>query len=545
MSQRGAVNDVLNAIPEHKINQGFLDKDDAEKLIALKSKLDRLAVIPGTDGRYTVYSLIDAPRNQITKQVTTGMIGYLFFAVSRFMLPEGIPPTDVEEYLKNKDCIKPHNKITDIELLKKYAHNEYIMHNIRVPIYAYLEHMFRYNPNKHVRSAMSPSSVDPSRVLLETECALEAYKELLNDKQYSFLKDDPRYKAILEHETKNKKLQSGKTIGKILKARKGGKDGVIGDNIKQVNMTVKQVGSKNISSEIYNHKPTPEEELMIKKYPEELLKFIPPIDLYSNFNSYYTQHYENVVELTSHIYCEKHYKSMLHVYGIFDTEEDAKKFIDKHADEFNICTAKICETGKWIVQGPYIQNRENIYSPADQGLILKDILKQHSADEASAQSIMKHKIAENKYKDLKAIKETTKAEEKSDLQSIEKKIEDNEAFKAFKGLSDMSNYSSGNDVIDATALDFAKFENEKLPVALASINKRVGELVVDTDKMERRVIEEVAPEDDVPMDVVQVPIFSADGDRLKTAYQYIESSTKEELADAKQNRTLPARPANQ
>jgi len=542
MSQRGAVNDVLSAIPEHKINQGFLDKDDAEKLIALKSKLDRLAVIPGTDGRYTVYSLIDAPRNQITKQVTTGMIGYLMFAVSRFMLPEGIPPTEVEDYLKDKKCIKPHNKITDLELLKKYAQNEYIMHNIRVPIYAYLEHMFRYNPNKHVRSAMSPSSVDTSRILLETECAMEAYKELLNDKQYSFLKDDPRYKAIAEHETNNKKLQTGKTIGKILKARKGGKDGVIGNNIKQLN--VKQVGSKNISSDLYNHKPTPEEELMIKKYPEELLRFIPPIDLYSNFNSYFTQHYEDITELASHIYCEKHYKSMLHIYGIFDTEEDAKKFIDKHADEFNICTAKICETGKWIVQGPYIQNRENIYSPADQGLILKDILKQHSADEASAQSIMKHKISENKYKDLKAIKQSDKSEEKSDLRTIEKKLEENEAFKAFKGLSDMTNYSTSNDVVDASLLDVTKFENATLPAALSDINKRVGELVVDTDKMERRVIEENPVENDVPLDVVQVPIFSASGDTIKTTYQYIEATTKEDLVDAKQNRTLPSRSTN-
>jgi hypothetical protein len=359
------INAMLRELDADKVNSIL----DPEELLKLRKELNPYGrTIQGSDHVLTC-SYTDLRKEYLLKLLTTTFIGYLNRACDEWNVPDGMVPVPVYEYLQDPSkLITIEAKIPEKDRVENRKWLEK-----RIIVKEFLEDLFQFNPDKHVRSAYRPNPEDPQR------------QEVL---------DTPAAQLAIEHGKKTDMEFSERM--KQHEARTAG-----GMRIKEKSKTAWQQAQKacglNKTPEELKSEPLPKDQML----EENVTTMIPPHDIFYRLNNYYESNYEELRKAVEILYCEKpDLETAINPYDWHSSREEADDFINKHKNEV-ISPIFAVPSGKWGLLGPFKNVRDSVRYYNDNTIVLEEIMKQRESDGKLARDLVKKRIAVKKRENIK------------------------------------------------------------------------------------------------------------------------------------------------
>lgn len=342
------VADQLSKLLDELDDESLAKMSDAEVLEMRKQLNPYGRTIEGSD-KVLTYSYTDLRHEYLKKMVVTCMVGFLNRMCDEWKVPDGIPVIPVYDYVKDPSKLEAFEKtLKDPEFMRKDLdlNKEYMAK--RVIIKEFLEDMFQYNPDFHVRSSYRPNLDDPDRKVIDTPAGHLAIHQLK--------KTDPEFNERWRLYERDQKLKQE---------------------------------TKDESEKI---------ESAVRKQCSEM---IAPVDIFHRYQYYYDSHYEELKDIVGDLYCDKvDLETAINPYAWHDTEDDADKFIDKHQNEV-ITSIYKSFSGKWNIFAPYKKVRESMRYFNKKTMVLEEIAKQIERDAKLGADLMKKRIKVKKQKNIK------------------------------------------------------------------------------------------------------------------------------------------------
>ena len=352
MSSESAASQLTKLLDE--LNEESVANMSNEEVLELRKKLNPYGrTIEGSD-KILTFSYTDLQFEYTKKIITTTMIGFLNRMCDEWRVPDGIPVIPVYDYVRDPSKLDDFEKtLQNPDIMKKDLELNKLNMNKRVIIKEFLEDMFQYNPDLHVRSAYRPNPADYERNIINTPAGQLAIHELN--------KKDPDFKEsmlIYEREKQLKEKLKEKTDEK-----RGEKSNTLEAPDKLISDVIKQV-----------------------------TEMIPPADIFHRFQYYYDSNYEELRAIVGDLYCDKPcFETAINPYSWHDNEEDAEKFITKHRDEV-ISTIIKAHSGKWNIFSPYKKVRDSVKYFNKKTAVLEEIAKQIESDAKMGSELMRKRI---------------------------------------------------------------------------------------------------------------------------------------------------------
>lgn len=392
-----------------KLDNVDLSNMDTEKILELRKRNNPYGRTIAGANKFLNFSITQITHEYWKKFITTAMVAYLNRMCDEWKVPEGLPVVSVYEYLDDKSKLDPPEiivKKNNKRILEEYEFNKKWMEK-RIVVKEFLEEMFQFNPDEHVRSAYRPNYKDNSRPILETMAAKLAVKHLCK-KESEFKAQKEIHDKISSTDMTNTNTQPPKT--KKVKRQIKSKDGTIKTVIREVPVEKEVSVEKNVS----NQNITNQKEVSLPKstnsQPEPLDKtnpkdntlintvtnIIPPHDIFERFKFYYTTNYEELRDAVNALYCEKpEFELAINPYAVHDTAEQAESFKKQHANEV-IAEVFTVETGKWNFFDSFKKQRENVNFYNKNTIILEEMIKQLERDQRLGQDITNKRVTKKK-----------------------------------------------------------------------------------------------------------------------------------------------------
>jgi hypothetical protein len=350
-----------------ELDDESLAKLSDDEVLEMRKKLNPYGRTIEGSNKILTFSYTDLRHEYMKKMVTTSMIGFLNRMCDEWKVPDGIPVIPVYEYMQNPEKLDEFEKtLSDPGFMRKdLDFNKKCMAK-RVVIKEFLEDMFQYNPDFHVRSAYKPNLDDPERSIIDTPTGQLAI--------YQLKKSSPefaeRWLMYMREKVANKAKPDEKIVSEV------------------------------------------------RKYCTEM---IPPTDIYHRLQYYYESNYEVLKEVVNDLYCCKEdLETAINPYSWHNTDDEANEFIDKHKDEV-ISTIYKATSGMWNILAPYAKVRESVRFFNKKTQVLEAIANQIESDAKLGQDLMKKRIKVKKTKNI--------AEEGPDSESFLKWKKNNDTLK--------------------------------------------------------------------------------------------------------------------
>jgi hypothetical protein len=370
-------------------------------------------------------SVVQSSRRFDMNMALIGIQAYLFRALDEYKMPEGIPNVSVAEYIKNESLLDTPKAMLDKHDEIGAAKFEYARRAMKekASIYAFLETMFQFNPDDHVRSSYVPNPADPTRKPLRTKAAKVAVDYLK--------KKDPNIRSMCElqekflHEQgidpstglyiKPRKKKVKRTQHEVITGRNGEKKNITRTEIVEVDDVPVEPGLHNMPfdpkiydpSHIKVHGVDQKEitqAMLDQQYDPNLRKqvteMIPPADLLARIKIYMQSNYEQLLGVVNDMYAEKpDLHLMVNPYSWHTNRQDAEDFVKKHSKEV-IATVYTFESGKWNIIADLQEIRERVNFYNENTKILEAMTRQREMDEKMANELMKKKVARKKQENV-------------------------------------------------------------------------------------------------------------------------------------------------
>lgn len=347
----------------------------------------------------------------------------------------------------------------------------------RIVVREFLDYMFKYNPDQHVRGAYGFNPLDPTRKEVKTPIAKASSKSW--KKKSSF---DPKPTAIGKHETE---LTTNKP----------------GDDAKSPTTTDAKTANGNSDLDCGIHDEVTKEQLAeMNEIERTTHQNIPPADMFARFRNYMNDHYNQIRDVVNDLYHEKSdFELAINVFDpLHSTDDEAKKFVRKHEDEF-IWDINTFDTNTWNLLGPFRQNRERTDLYGKNAGIITGYLDQVEKDKKTGRELMKKKVQRKKKVD------------------IQRGGADSRQFRRYKkeyattaeslGAVDLSDYKRQQEIYDQHVAA-ARKERERLANLRgdASLSERAGTDRAGTKKMQypESKISETCPDNGIQVDVINM-----------------------------------------
>jgi len=371
------LNEELEAILS-QLNDESLSNMDYNEIMDLRKKLNPYGrTIEGSDNWLT-FSFTNLSEQYMQKLLMTGLIGYLNRACDEWHVPDGIPVIPVYDYIDNPDTLEKFHKDwkKDEKLEKTIQENRDWMQK-RVVVKQFLEEMFQYNPDNHVRSSYKPNPKDIERRIIDTPAASVAISELKR-KNIEFREEMLNFDRVQK-----------------LRNMKEAKNEKIDPEIDQLVAHKLILPEQHYSTMDYD-KITPEDKNLLNRVCE----MIPPADIYNKFRNYYEDNYDKLREAVLYLYCDKpDFDIAINPYQWHETEEKAVDFQKKHKDEVITDIIK-AHSGKWNFFAPFnkVKNSTKFFNKDTR--ILEEIADQIEKDARLGADMMKKKVVKKKMKNI-------------------------------------------------------------------------------------------------------------------------------------------------
>lgn len=348
MSSQNAADQLAQLLDE--LDEESLSKMSDAEILDLRKKLNPYGrTIEGSD-KVLTYSYTDLRQSYLNKMTVTTMIGFLNRMCDEWRVPDGIPVIPVYDYVKDPSKLDEFEAtLQKPEFMREQLDENKANMQKRVIIKEFLEDMFQYNPDFHVRSAYKPNLDDPERTLITSPAGSLAVNNLK--------RSDPEFSESLFRYERDSKLDS---------------------------------------------KLQPPERVVteVRKYCTEM---IPPADIFHRYQYYYDSNYEELKEIVNDLYCDKaDLETAINPYAWFNNEDEADKFIDKHKNEV-ITSIYKAHSGKWNIFAPYKKVRESMRYFNKNTMVLEEIAKQIERDSKLGSDLMKKRIKVKKKKNVQEV----------------------------------------------------------------------------------------------------------------------------------------------
>lgn len=349
--------DMLNQLDEEDLK----DLSD-EKIQLLSKQLNMYGTTIEGSGNYLTFSYTDLRQDYLKKLLLTGMVGFLNRMCDEWNVPDDIPVIPVYDYLKNPDLLNfdALSKGYKSDLFKNHYDENMEWMKKRIVVKEFIEHLFQYNPDIHVRSMYKPNPEDKEREIVDTPIANLSIKQRcavdkdLNDKMTKFKKSNKVAGSRRPNKQKNK-----------------------------INKKVDLNNGKDDSLE------------------ENTTEMIPSMDTFNRWNRYIECNYDELRGITNMLYCEKpDIDTALNPYCFHKDEEEANKFIKKHESQV-IAPIHIAESGKWNMFGPFKKNLERTRYYNEETHIIEEMMRIKEEEVKQGKLMVDKRIRMQKNKNIK------------------------------------------------------------------------------------------------------------------------------------------------
>jgi hypothetical protein len=344
--------DQLSKLLDELDDESLAKMSDTD-VLELRKQLNPYGRTIEGSNKILTYSYTDLRHEYLKKILLTSMVGFLNRMCDEWKVPDGIPVIPVYDYVKDPSKLDEFEKtLKDPEFMRKDLDLNKAYMAKRVAIKEFLEDMFQYNPDFHVRSSYKPNLDDPDRKIIDTPAGQLAI--------YQLKKADPEFNErwhIYERDQKNQQ-------------------------------------------DVKEPSETDETQKIVSDVKKQCSEMILPADIFHRFQYYYDSHYEELKEIVGDLYCDKaDLESAINPYAWHDTEDDADKFIDKHQNEV-ITSIYKARSGAWNIFAPYKQVRESMRYFNKKTMVLEEIAKQIERDAKLGADLMKKRIKVKKQKNI-------------------------------------------------------------------------------------------------------------------------------------------------
>lgn len=352
-------NEIANLLEE--VDDEYLNELNEEEILELRKKLNPYGrTIEGSD-KYLNFSITQISHEYWKKFIISAMVGFLNRMNDEWKVPEGLPVISVYEYLEDPSKLDTPKNVLEKghqRIINDYEFNREWMKK-RVIVKEFLEEMFQFNPQEHVRSAYRPCRSDPERAPINTPAGKLAVEHLK--------KTDSEFKSK-EELYEDVQNTTSKTQSDM-------------QPIRDTQHTTSTTGKDKTVS--YTTR-----------------EFLPPHDMFGRFTLYYKENYEQLRDFVKDAYAEKpDLELAINPYAVHDTEEEAEAFKKKHRNEV-IAEIFTAHTGKWCFFDSFKKQRENVNFYNDNTIILEEMIKQLERDERLGQDLMKKRVAKAKRRNV-------------------------------------------------------------------------------------------------------------------------------------------------
>jgi hypothetical protein len=340
------VSQLLNEFSEEERRKqelrNKLESMTSEELMEFMKKINPYGVVSDAKVSKTEQASISYTnmRMEYMKRfVVTSMVGYMLRMLKEYKVPNEIPPVEPLEYIRNPSICDPPAFVKDPSVLAKYAEFKAGMEE-RVAIYKFIQSIFDFDPDRHVTSALATNVQDPSRIVPKSEAiarALAARKNTVNT-----LESRSAYEATIDKMTREAKTEQ-------------------------------------------------------ERYAFEM---VPSLDTFIRYDRYAEEFYEQYQDLVHTIYGQRpDVDFAVIVYDKHTNSDDAKKFKERNMNKV-IAPITNIDLNRWVLLGPYQENRERVDFYNSHTEVLKEMLDQRERDSKVAADIMRKRIKNEKLKNI-------------------------------------------------------------------------------------------------------------------------------------------------
>ena len=366
----------------NELEASNLDDLTEEELTTYYRKLNPYGrIIEGSD-KILTFSYTNLREEYMKKLLLTGMVGFLNRACDEYLVPDGLKIIPVYDYLKNPSLIDEFSKDWQMnpKLEKELADNKKAMEK-RVIIKEWLEDLFQYNPDVHVRSVYKPCPKDIARNVIDTPAANLAISEL-KGKNVEFreqmLEFDRLQKLMLMKEPPLER--TGEKVDEALEK-------LVADKLILPDTHYSTMDYENWSAE--------DKDLL-----RTTCEMIPPADTFHKFKNYYETNYDKLRESALYLYADKpDYEIAICPHEWHNTVEDANEYMKKHRGEVISDIIK-AHSGKWNIHAPLKEVRESVQFFNENTIVLEQIAEQIESDNKMGSELMKNTIKKKKRQNI-------------------------------------------------------------------------------------------------------------------------------------------------
>jgi len=410
-SNKSLAYELSNILDE--LNDDDLAELPEDKILEMRKKLNPYGrTIQGSD-RYLNFSITQLSHEYWKKLIMSALVGYLNRACDEWKVPDGVPVVPVYEYLDDNTKLDTPQSILDKgyqKTIDEYEDNRNWMKK-RIIVKEFLEEMFQFNPEEHVRSSYRPCYADTSRKPINTLAGKLAVNHLK--------RTDSEFRASVElHEDINGTTDVKNDVKeyKIIKRAVKVKDPVTGK------VKVKLVKTKvPVETNDTNDGKKLPENMEDNKLPKTVRSFLPPHDIYGRFRMYMESNLEPLRDFVRDAFCIKpDLELAINPYSVHETEDEAEKFKKKHRNEV-IAEVFTAHCGKWNFFDTFKEQRDNVNFYNDNTIIIEEMIKQLKSDEKLGQDLMKKRV--------KKVKKKNEIEVGPDAESFKKWRDQNSTIK--------------------------------------------------------------------------------------------------------------------
>jgi hypothetical protein len=348
-----------------ELDDDYLSSLSDDDILKLRKELNPYGrTIEGSD-KVLAFSYTDLQADYLKKMMLTTMVGFLNRMLDEWRVSPGIPVVTVYDYVKDPSKINDFEKtLQKPELMRADLDANKELMKKKVFIKEFLEDMFQYNPDLHVRSSYKPNTKDDERTVLSTPAAHLAISQLKST-DAEFREEMLQYdRQVLLHEKSQATSESKEET--------------------PLEENVEEKPSLPTVGPILNN--------VVSDVRKRTTEMIPSADIFHRFQYYYDSNFEELQHIVNDLYCCKpDFTTAVNPYAWFDNENDADIFINKHKDEV-ISTIFKAHSGQWNIIAPFKKVRDSMRFFNKNTQVLENIMNQIEKDSKLGQELMKKRI---------------------------------------------------------------------------------------------------------------------------------------------------------
>ena len=191
-SDLGDIEDFDKLLNMVRVDSSLVDGLTESQVTTLRKRMNPYGRTIQGKGKFTCLSIMNISENYMRKYLMTSLIGFLYRRCDEHGLSDGEPTTPMDDFSifmekynsAVSDALKSKRWLADFEHDKKYTCDDDLtieekserLDNIRavkrgegfkkrLVVRKFLDELFQFNPDLHVRSAYSHNPLDPERVV--------------------------------------------------------------------------------------------------------------------------------------------------------------------------------------------------------------------------------------------------------------------------------------------------------------------------------------------------------------------------------------------